>query len=85
MIVNIEIYARDYIMKLKNNLNIIRKNKKLSREKIAQMAGISYSAYSDIEAGRTIPKLTTAILIAKVLDTAIEQLFNLDIWADDSK
>lgn len=72
-------------MKLVNNLIKIRKNLKLSREEVARIAGISYSAYSDIETSRTIPKLTTALKISRVLKVTVDKLFKLDIWGDDSQ
>lgn len=64
-------------MDLNNNLKAIRKNMRISGEEVASRAGIAYSTYLQIESGKSEPRLTTALKIAKALKTKIEVLFNL--------
>lgn len=64
-------------MKLKNNLKLIREAKRLSREQVAQRCKISLGTYTNIEHGRSIPKLSTALLIAKVLGETVDRLFSI--------
>ncbi|WKZ27945.1 MAG: helix-turn-helix transcriptional regulator [Candidatus Dojkabacteria bacterium] len=67
-------------IKIKNNLIGMRKKKKLSRAKIAELCGISQGAYFAIEMGRSIPNLKTAYAISKALGVKLEKLFYANVY-----
>lgn len=52
-----------------------REERGLTQVEIAKKAGISWRAYQTHEAGDRIPKADTAKLIAKALDSTVEELF----------
>lgn len=47
----------------------------LTQMEIAKKAGISWRAYQTYEAGNRIPKADIAKLIAKALNSTVEELF----------
>ena len=57
-----------------NNLRRIRKDKKLSQDQIAEMAGISRIAYRNIETGSSAPKVSTLQSLAAALDIKLADL-----------
>ena len=52
-----------------------REERGLTQVEIAKKAGISWRAYQTYEAGDRIPKADTAKLLAKALDSTVEELF----------
>ena len=52
-----------------------REERGLTQVEIAKKAGISWRAYQTYEAGDRIPKADTAKLVAKALDSTVEELF----------
>lgn len=54
----------------------IRKSKNLSMREIADVFGISYQHYNDIENGRRNPSITLSIEMAKVFNVPIEKFLN---------
>lgn len=62
-------------MELKNHLKTVRKNKKLTQREIARRSNLSLMGYIKIENGESVPKLTTAFLIAKALGESLGKLF----------
>jgi len=54
-----------------------RKNMNLTQAQVAKKLNISERAYQNYETGRRTPKLYTALLIAKVLNSTVEELFSL--------
>ncbi len=59
---------------LSENLKKKREGKNLSQEKLAKSVGISQQAYSFFEKGLKIPSLSVAVLLAKELDTTVDEL-----------
>lgn len=57
----------------------LRKDKKLSQEKLAEMINKSTETISHIERGKFLPRLETAQEIADVLDVPLYELFTYDI------
>ncbi|MEW6534469.1 MAG: helix-turn-helix domain-containing protein [Candidatus Auribacterota bacterium] len=55
----------------------LRKKKRLTIEKLAQIAGISYSAVADIERNKVTPNLETLNKIANVLDYRTSDIISL--------
>lgn len=57
------------------NLRNIRKSKKLSTEKLANMAELEMVQISRIELGKTNPKLSTIYALAKALEVSPKDFF----------
>ncbi len=62
-------------MELRNHLKTVRKNKKLTQREIARRSKLSLMGYIKIENGESVPKLTTAFLIAQALGESLGKLF----------
>ncbi len=58
-------------------LSKLRKKKHLTMEKLAQKAGISYSAIADIERNKVTPNLETLFKIASVLSCRTSDLISI--------
>ena len=56
----------------------LRKAKKLSMEKLAELSGIDYRQLSYVELGETNPTISTASAIAKGLDIQLQDLFDFN-------
>ena len=63
------------IQKLGGKISEIRKKKKLTNKKLAEMAGITPSLLSQIEKGTASPSLSTLQAIAEVLEVPIFSFF----------
>ena len=57
------------------NLRRLRRNNRLSQQELADKAGISRLAYSQIERGEVEAKVSTLTNLAKVLDVKLQDLF----------
>lgn len=55
-------------------LKELRKKENLTQEKLASMAGISQNHLSQIETGKCMPALDTAVSIAKALNATVNDL-----------
>ena len=64
---------------MKNRVKELRKNQKLTQEKLADLIGISRQAINAIEKEKFDPSLPTAFKMAKLLKTSIEKLFLFEI------
>lgn len=60
---------------LKNNLQAIRKAKKLSQDELAKMVGTTRQTIISIEKGVFNPSAKLALLISIAIDTKFEDLF----------
>ena len=56
-------------------LKKVREKTGLTQVEVAKQAKISERAYQNYEAGKRVPNVITAKLIAKVLETPVEKLF----------
>lgn len=56
-------------------LRACRKLKGLTQDQVAELAGISQNAYSEIELGHYMPRLYVAMKISLVLESPINNLF----------
>lgn len=56
----------------------LRKAKKLSMEKLAELSGIDYRQLSYVELGETNPTISTASAIAKGLNVQLQDLFDFN-------
>lgn len=67
-------YDQDFINKFGTNLQVVRKSKGMSQEKLADLAEIPRSQVSTIERGIGNPTLDTIKLLADVLGVKIQEL-----------
>ncbi|MBO5091692.1 MAG: helix-turn-helix transcriptional regulator [Clostridia bacterium] len=65
----------DNVLVLKNNLQAIRKAKKLSQDELAKMVGTTRQTIISIEKGIFNPSAKLALLISIALDAKFEDLF----------
>ncbi|QQS44443.1 helix-turn-helix transcriptional regulator [Candidatus Roizmanbacteria bacterium] len=63
--------------KLGENIEKIRKEKKLTQEKLAEDAGLHREYFWDIETGRNI-SIKTAYKIARALEVKLSELFDFE-------
>ncbi len=59
------------------NLKAARKTKGLSQSELAGLVGVKRQAIYDMESGRYVPNTNIALLLAKVLDCKVEDLFSI--------
>jgi len=64
---------------LRNALRRARLRAGLTQAEVARLAGLSRSAYTNIEKGNKHPSLVTALRIASVLQEPVEELFADDL------
>lgn len=60
---------------LKNNLALIRREKKLSQAELARMVGVSRNTISSIETGQFNPTAKLALILCIALDKKFEEIF----------
>lgn len=58
-----------------NNIRKFRKKKKLSQSDIAKIMKVKQNTISQWELDRTLPNVKYAIELAKILETAVEELY----------
>lgn len=63
---------------LKNNLAVVRKEKKLSQAELAKLVGVSRNTISSIETGQFNPTAKLALVLCFALDKKFEELFYFD-------
>ena len=61
-----------------NKVRECRKNKGWSQEDLALKAKVSQPTISDIERKRYVPRVDVALLIARALQSTVEELFILE-------
>lgn len=60
---------------ISNQIEELRKGKKWSRQKLADMVGLSSTTIYEFEKNQKIPTIAQAIRIAKALDSTVEYIF----------
>lgn len=60
---------------MKNRLRVIRAEKKMSQQKLAEMCGVSRTAINGIENERVTPNGDTLLKISKALNTPLDEFF----------
>lgn len=63
---------------MKNNLSEYRKEFGFSQDKLAEKIGVSRQTIISIEKGRYNPSLPLAMMIAKIFQTSVENIFILE-------
>lgn len=69
------------MISISTNLKRLRKSRKLSNQRIADMIGVSRTTYSSWEKGQE-PKLRWAVILAKFHNLSIDQLISDNIRND---
>ena len=60
---------------LKNQIQMVRKEKHLSQSQLAEMVGVSRNTISSIETGQFNPTAKLALILCIALDKKFEDLF----------
>ena len=60
---------------MKNILQELRKNRKLTQEQLAEIIGVSRQTINAIEKGKFDPSLPTAFRMAQLFEKKIEDIF----------
>jgi putative transcriptional regulator len=60
---------------VKNNIKELRKNKKLSQQKLADLCNVTRQTVNAIENDKYDPTLQLAFSLSKYLDTTVDGLF----------
>lgn len=63
---------------MKNHLKVARARKNLTQAQLADQVGVSRQAVNNIEKGNFNPSTLLALKMAKVLETPIAELFELE-------
>ena len=58
-----------------NKLRVVRTEKRLTQEMLGEMVGLTRQSIIAIEKGRFTPSIHTALMLARALETPIEELF----------
>ncbi len=60
---------------MKNKLQELRKNRKLTQEQLAEIIGVSRQTINAIEKGKFDPSLPTAFRMAQLFEKKVEDIF----------
>jgi putative transcriptional regulator len=63
---------------VKNRLKVMRAERNWSQQELGMRAGVSRQAINAVETGKFDPSLPLAMKLARVFDTTVEALFQLD-------
>lgn len=63
---------------MENKLKEYRQKENISLRELARISQVSVSTISEIEAGKHIPRIDTALMIATALGCKVEELFFLE-------
>jgi len=66
-------------MKFGDNLKIIRKNKKMSQERLAEMVNVSRQSVSKWETGEAYPEMNNILELCKIFNCKINDLVHSDM------
>jgi putative transcriptional regulator len=64
-------------IKLKNNLQEIRKEKKVTQEDLAKKVGVTRQTIICIEHGNCAPSISVALKLGKVLGVCVDEIFKI--------
>ena len=63
---------------MKNLVYSFRKSKHLTQEDLARLVGVTRQTIISIEQGKYVASLTLALKFAKIFDTTVEKIFELE-------
>ena len=75
---------QDDLKLFSKKVKMLRNKRKLTLEKLAEMAGISTNHLSKLEASKTKPSFGLISKLATALDVELKELFNFDELKDPS-
>ena len=66
------------LLRMENRIAEFRKKKGWSQQALADKLGVKYQQVATWERGQNLPSLRWALLLARELETTVEELFPLD-------
>ena len=63
---------------MKNRLRVFRAERNWSQQELANRVGVSRQAINAVETGRFDPSLPLAMKLARIFDSTVEAVFQLD-------
>jgi putative transcriptional regulator len=63
---------------VKNRLRVFRAERNWSQQELANRVGVSRQAINAVETGRFDPSLPLAMKLARIFDSTVEAVFQLD-------
>ncbi|MHA1718113.1 MAG: helix-turn-helix transcriptional regulator [Promethearchaeota archaeon] len=63
---------------MKTKIRELRENRNMSQKELGDLIGISRQSINYIELGKTSPKITVALKIAKIFNVSVEDIFILE-------
>lgn len=63
---------------MKNRLKVMRAERNWSQQELGMRVGVSRQAINAVETGKFDPSLPLALKLARVFETTVETLFQLD-------
>ena len=63
---------------MKNRLKVLRAERNWSQQELAMRVGVSRQAINAVETGKFDPSLPLALKLARVFDTTVEAVFELE-------
>lgn len=63
---------------MKNRLKVMRAERNWSQQELGMRVGVSRQAINAVETGKFDPSLPLALKLARVFETTVEALFQLD-------
>ena len=63
---------------MRTNIRELRESRNISQKELGELVGVSRQTINYIEMGKTSPKITVALKIAKIFNTSVEEIFELE-------
>jgi putative transcriptional regulator len=63
---------------MKNRLEVLRKERHLTQEQLAEQLHVSWQTIHSIESQKYLPSITLAFKIARLFDLSIEEVFEYE-------
>ena len=63
---------------MRTNIRELRESRNISQKELGELVGVSRQTINYIELGKTSPKITVALKIAKIFNTPVEEIFELE-------
>ena len=63
---------------LKNRIKVLRAEKNLTQEELANLIGVSRQTVNSIEKGKYVPSVLIALKMAEVFGVNVEEIFSIE-------
>lgn len=70
---------------MRTNIRELREIRNISQKELGELVGVSRQTINYIELGKTSPKITVALKIAKIFNTTVEEIFELEEEWENTK